>query len=124
MRLVCRKFWTRSLKRGSRSISPIILFSYYNPVVSVWSKASREAAKGCRGLDGVLVLTSSPEEAGEFERELRACDLDMIFLVAPTSTDERLKLRRRTRERVYLCGFTCRCNGTRETVKTPKPRSS
>ena len=34
----------------------------------------------------------SPEEAGEVESELRAHDLDMIFLIAPTSTDARLKL--------------------------------
>ena len=34
----------------------------------------------------------TPEEAGEFEPELRAHGLDMIFLVAPTSTDERLRL--------------------------------
>jgi tryptophan synthase alpha chain len=39
-----------------------------------------------------LVTDLSPEEAGEFESELRANDLDMIFLIAPTSTDERLKL--------------------------------
>ncbi|HEY0730177.1 MAG TPA: tryptophan synthase subunit alpha, partial [Pyrinomonadaceae bacterium] len=42
--------------------------------------------------DGVLVTDLSPEEAGEFESELRANDLDMIFLIAPTSTDERLQL--------------------------------
>jgi len=44
------------------------------------------------GLDGVLVTDLTPEESGEFEAELRAHDLDMIFLVAPTSTDERLRL--------------------------------
>jgi tryptophan synthase alpha chain len=44
------------------------------------------------GVDGVLVTDLSPEESGEFERELRANDLDMILLIAPTSTDERLKL--------------------------------
>jgi tryptophan synthase alpha chain len=44
------------------------------------------------GLDGVLVTDMTPEESGEIESELRANELDMIFLVAPTSTDERLKL--------------------------------
>ena len=39
-----------------------------------------------------LVTDLTPEESGEFEAELRANGLDMIFLVAPTSTDERLKL--------------------------------
>jgi tryptophan synthase alpha chain len=38
------------------------------------------------------VTDLTPEEAGEFEAELRANGLDMIFLIAPTSTDERLRL--------------------------------
>ena len=70
---------------------PIILFSYYNPLFQFGLKRLAEAANDA-GLDGVLVTDLSPEESGEFERELRARDLDMIFLVAPTSTDERLKL--------------------------------
>ena len=70
---------------------PIILFSYYNPLLQFGLKHIAKAAKDA-GLDGVLVTDLSPEESGEFEAELRANGLDMIFLVAPTSTDERLKL--------------------------------
>ena len=70
---------------------PIILFSYYNPLLQFGLKHIAKAAKDA-GLDGVLVTDLTPEEAGEFEAELRANGLDMIFLVAPTSTDERLKL--------------------------------
>jgi tryptophan synthase alpha chain len=44
------------------------------------------------GIDGVLVTDMVPEEAGEFASILKGDDLDMIFLIAPTSTDERLKL--------------------------------
>jgi len=44
------------------------------------------------GVDGILVTDLAPEEAGEFAAALRAQDLDLIFLVAPTSTDQRLKL--------------------------------
>jgi len=71
--------------------TPIILFSYFNPLLQFGLKRLAEEAKAA-GVDGVLVTDLSPEEAGEFDRELRANDLDMIFLVAPTSTDERLKL--------------------------------
>lgn len=71
--------------------TPIILFSYYNPLLQFGLKRLAEEAKAA-GVDGVLVTDLSPEEAGEFENELRAHDLDMIFLIAPTSTDERLKL--------------------------------
>jgi tryptophan synthase alpha chain len=71
--------------------TPIILFSYFNPLLQFGlSRLAREARAA--GIDGVLVTDLSPEEAAEFESELRANDLDMIFLIAPTSTDERLKL--------------------------------
>ena len=70
---------------------PIILFSYYNPLLQFGLKRVAKAVKDA-GLDGVLVTDLTPEESGEFESELRANGLDMIFLVAPTSTDERLKL--------------------------------
>jgi tryptophan synthase alpha chain len=71
--------------------TPIILFSYYNPLLQFGLKRLAREAKAA-GIDGVLVTDLSPEESGEFESELRANDLDMIFLIAPTSTDERLKL--------------------------------
>ena len=71
--------------------APIILFSYYNPLLQFGLKRVARAVKDA-GLDGVLVTDLTPEESGEFETELRANGLDMIFLIAPTSTDERLRL--------------------------------
>ena len=71
--------------------TPIILFTYFNPLLQFGLTRVAEEAKAA-GVDGVLVTDLSPEEAGEFESELRAHDLDMIFLIAPTSTDARLKL--------------------------------
>jgi tryptophan synthase alpha chain len=71
--------------------TPIILFSYYNPLLQFGVKRLPQAAREA-GIDGVLVTDMTPEESGEFEAELRAQGLDMIFLIAPTSTDERLKL--------------------------------
>lgn len=70
---------------------PIILFSYYNPLLQFGLKRVAQAVSDT-GLDGVLVTDLTPEESGEFEGELRAHELDMIFMVAPTSTDERLRL--------------------------------
>jgi len=70
---------------------PIILFSYFNPLLQFGiEKLAREAKNA--GLDGILVTDLVPEEAGEFASVLLANDLDMIFLVAPTSTDERLRM--------------------------------
>jgi tryptophan synthase alpha chain len=71
--------------------TPIILFSYFNPLLQFGMKRVAVGAKEA-GLDGILVTDMTPEEAGEFEQELRANGLDMIFLVAPTSTDDRLQL--------------------------------
>jgi len=70
---------------------PIIIFSYFNPLLQFGiEKLAREASTV--GVDGVLVTDLVPEEAAEFAATLRARDLDMIFLVAPTSTDERLRM--------------------------------
>jgi tryptophan synthase alpha chain len=78
--------------RARRQIdTPIILFSYYNPLLQFGLQRIARATRDA-GLDGILVTDLTPEEAGEFETELRANDLNMIFLIAPTSTDERLRL--------------------------------
>jgi tryptophan synthase alpha chain len=74
-----------------RITTPIILFSYFNPLLQFGLKPLAVAAK-LAGVDGVLVTDLTPEEAGDFSSELRANELDMIFLIAPTSTDARLKL--------------------------------
>ena len=70
---------------------PIVLFTYFNPVLQMGLEtfASRAAAAGA---DGVLVTDLTPEEADEHRAIMRAHGLDTIFLAAPTSTDERLKL--------------------------------
>src|SRR5262249_561895 len=70
---------------------PIILFSYFNPLLQFGSERLARQAKRT-GIDGILVTDLVPEEAGEFASIQKQNDLDMIFLVAPTSTDERLKL--------------------------------
>jgi len=70
---------------------PIVLFSYFNPLLQFsLEKLTREAEHA--GVDGILVTDLAPEEAGRFAAMLRAHEIDMIFLVAPTSTDQRLKM--------------------------------
>lgn len=70
---------------------PIILFSYFNPLLQFGIEKLTDEAKRA-GVDGVLVTDLVPEEANQFGSALAANDLDMIFLIAPTSTDERLKM--------------------------------
>ena len=70
---------------------PVVLFSYYNPLLQYGlERLSIDAAEA--GIAGVLVTDLVPEEAEEFSRLLRVRDLDMIFLVAPSSTDVRLRM--------------------------------
>ncbi|MEO7969760.1 MAG: tryptophan synthase subunit alpha [bacterium] len=70
---------------------PIVLFSYYNPLLQFGlERLSGEAAEA--GVNGVLVTDLAPEEAEDFQNALAAEQLDMIYLVAPTSTDDRLRM--------------------------------
>src|SRR6266446_8970897 len=68
---------------------PIVLFSYYNPILQMGLEKFASAAAAA-GADGVLATDLSPEESGDYRRILSAHHLDTIFLGAPTSTDERL----------------------------------
>ena len=69
---------------------PVVLFSYYNPLLQFGAERLCAQARGA-GVDGMLVTDLAPEESSQFAATLRAHELDLIFLVAPTSTDERLR---------------------------------
>ena len=68
---------------------PLVLFSYYNPILQMGLEKFARAASEA-GADGVLATDLAPEESAEYRRILAAHHLDTIFLGAPTSTDERL----------------------------------
>ncbi len=68
---------------------PLVLFSYYNPILQMGLKNFAAAAADA-GIDGVLATDLSPEESVEYRDILGTRGLDTIFLCAPTSTDERL----------------------------------
>jgi tryptophan synthase alpha chain len=69
---------------------PLVLFSYYNPVFQMGLQTFAGAASAA-GADGVLITDLTPEESADYRRTLAAHHLDTIFLVAPTSSDERLQ---------------------------------
>lgn len=78
-------------KARSKIETPLVLFSYFNPLLQYGiDRLARDARQA--GIDGMLVTDLTPEEAEEFAAALKLADLDMIFLVAPTSTDERLRM--------------------------------
>ena len=80
--------------RAKDGTTPVVLMGYANPVERydlVHGKDSfiRDAAQA--GVDGILVVDYPPEECEEFAAKLKAKSLDLIFLLAPTSTDERMQ---------------------------------
>jgi tryptophan synthase alpha chain len=79
------------LVRRVREVSqvPLVLFSYYNPVLQMGLEKFAATASSA-GVDGVLITDLTPEESEEYRGILAARHLDTIFLGAPTSTDERL----------------------------------
>jgi tryptophan synthase alpha chain len=79
----------RRVRRQSQI--PIVLFSYLNPLLSIGLDRLGDELKSA-GVDGVLATDLVPEEAEQFSTVLHSSDIDLIFLVAPTSTDERIKL--------------------------------
>jgi len=68
---------------------PLILFSYYNPILQMGLEKFASSAAAA-GADGVLATDLTPEESDDYRRILAAQHLDTIFLGAPTSTDDRL----------------------------------
>jgi tryptophan synthase alpha chain len=68
---------------------PLVLFSYYNPILQMGLEKFASAAASA-GADGVLATDLTPEESDDYRRILSVHHLDTIFLGAPTSTDERL----------------------------------
>jgi len=69
--------------------APIVIFSYANPLLRLGVAEFARRAAGA-GVDGVLALDLPIEEADAFRETLSASDLDTIFLLSPTTTDERI----------------------------------
>ncbi|MBI4722786.1 MAG: tryptophan synthase subunit alpha [Candidatus Stahlbacteria bacterium] len=91
----------RALKRGinfpdifhlvgkirKKSNVPIVLMSYYNPIYKFGVQEFMKEAKS-EGIDGIIIPDLPPEEASK----IRKTKMDTIFLIAPTSTENRIKL--------------------------------
>jgi tryptophan synthase alpha chain len=71
--------------------APVVLFSYFNPLLQFGARRLATEARAA-GVDGVLVTDLPPEAADEFASVMEENGLDLIYLAAPTSTDERLRL--------------------------------
>ncbi len=79
----------RRIRQNSRI--PLVLFTYLNPVLRYGLDRLAKDAKAA-GIDGCLLTDLSVEEASPYVAAMRKADLDTVFLAAPTSTPQRLKL--------------------------------
>jgi tryptophan synthase alpha chain len=69
--------------------TPIVLMGYYNPIYA-YGPERFAADAGRAGVDGLIIVDLPPEEEAEFSVPARAAGMDMIRLVAPTTTDDRI----------------------------------
>ncbi len=76
--------------RRSDATTPVVLMGYANPIEHM-GRAEFARAASAAGVDGVLVVDYPPEECEEFAQAMRAVQIDPIFLLAPTSTDDRIE---------------------------------
>jgi tryptophan synthase alpha chain len=78
-----REFRTRN------QATPVVLMGYANPIEAMGTERFVDAAQKA-GVDGVLVVDYPPEECASFAGLVRSHDMDLIFLLAPTSSDARM----------------------------------
>lgn len=97
---VARKLRKRGLE------APLVPMGYYNPIMSYGiERFTKDAAAA--GVDGLIVVDLPPEESDEFLAACRAADLRLIYLVAPTSTEERIsEVAKRASGFVYCVSVT------------------
>jgi tryptophan synthase alpha chain len=86
-----RKVLEIARKIRETSQIPLLLFTYMNPVLRYGLDALARDAKAA-GIDGCLLTDLSVEEAEPYVAAMRSAGLDTVFLAAPTSTPERMKL--------------------------------
>jgi tryptophan synthase alpha chain len=75
--------------RCDDAATPVVLMGYANPIERFGRREFARAAQSA-GVDGVLVVDYPPEECEDFAADMRAHGIDPIFLLAPTSTDDRI----------------------------------
>jgi tryptophan synthase alpha chain len=75
--------------RKSDRETPLVLMGYANPIEAMGTEKFLEKASAA-GVDGVIVVDYPPEECAEFARRAKESGIDPIFLLAPTSTEQRM----------------------------------
>ncbi len=97
--------------------APLILFGYYNPIfVYGLENFGRDAQLA--GVDGLIVPDLPIEEAGPLNNECRSTGMDLIQLLTPTSTDERIRMVCDSASGFIYCVSVAGVTGAREAVSS------
>lgn len=97
-----------SLVKELRQVTriPVVLMTYYNPVFKYGEKNFVEDARDA-GVDGVIIPDLPPDEAEDFVKLSRKTAIDTVFLLAPTSDDDRIKkVAKTSRGFIYYVSIT------------------
>lgn len=98
-----------------RMATPLIFMGYYNPILSFGLDSFCQASAKA-GIDGLIIPDLPPEEGTELEASARKLKLDLIYLLAPTSTEERIGMvAKRSQGFIYLVSLTG-VTGARQTL--------
>jgi tryptophan synthase alpha chain len=81
--------YVREFRRTNKT-TPVVLMGYANPIERMGQQAFVDAAHEA-GVDGTIVVDYPPEECEDFARMMKEKEMDTIFLLAPTSTEERIR---------------------------------
>lgn len=104
----------RAIRQAAPEL-PLILMTYYNPILRYGLESYAQDAKAA-GADAHIVTDLTPEEAGEWKRISVANDLDTIFLLAPTSTAERIDVVAKLSTGFVYCVSRTGVTGARQDV--------
>ena len=101
--------------RAAGVVIPMIVMTYYNPILAYGQdRFVRDVAAA--GADGLIAVDVPPEEAGELAARCRAESVDLIPLLAPTSTDERVALAVEQASGFIYCVSVAGVTGAREAL--------
>ncbi len=101
--------------RDKGLVIPLIVMTYYNPILAYGLDGFLKDAAAA-GTDGLIAVDVPPEEAGELVGPCRASKLDLIPLLAPTSTDESIALAAQQASGFVYCVSVAGVTGAREAL--------
>jgi tryptophan synthase alpha chain len=101
--------------RNAGVVVPLVVMTYYNPILAYGQDGFVQDAAAA-GADGIIAVDVPPEEAGELSSGCRAEGLDLIPLLAPTSTEERIALAIGVASGFVYCVSVAGVTGAREAL--------